>query len=129
MKKTLTAVALIGLACALLIGSGGQTALAQEPVQPPNHIISFTGRIVAVDRGAERIAVTIQMTNNPYIGRRGDTEWVNVTPTTLYYVWLNDLRTAGTFADLEVGQRVSINAVISTTTITANRVEVDKPRY
>jgi len=129
MKTTLTIAAFVGLALMLLAGSGGLTSLAQGPVQPANHVISLTGRIAAIDSRSERIAVTIQMTNNPYMYQRGDTEWIDTTTSTLYYLWEGDLRTAGTFADLKVGQRVSINASVSTTAITASRVEVDKPRY
>jgi hypothetical protein len=129
MKKMLTITAMVGLVLVLLVGTGGRTSLAQEPARPPNHIISFTGTIVAVDRGSERIAVTIQMTNYPYLWQRGDTEWVDTASNTLYYLWLGDLRTPTTFAGLKVGQRVSINAVVNTTTITATRVEVNKPRY
>jgi len=129
MKKTLTIAAMVGLALVLLAGMGGRASLAAAPSQPPNHIISFTGTVAAVDRAGERIAVTIQMTNVPYVLKRGDTEWVGPPPSTLYYVWLGDVRTPATFASLKVGQRVSINAVAGKTSITANRVEVDKPRY
>jgi len=129
MKKTLTMAALVGLALVLMAVSGGHASLAKGPTQIPNHIISLTGTIAAVDSSRQRIAVTIQMTNNPYMYQRGDTEWVNTTSSTLYYVWLGDVRTVSTFAALKVGQRVSINAVASSTTITASRVEVNKPRY
>ncbi len=130
MNKTLTTITLVGLALVLLAGSGARMTLAQEPVQPPNHIISFTGTISEdVDEDDEGIYVTIQMTNNPYIFMRGDTEWVETTDTTIYYVWEGDVRKPATFADLEEGQLVSINAIVSTTAITASRVEVDKPRY
>jgi len=128
MKKTLTITAAVGLALALLVATGECKSLAQGPAQPANHVISFTGTIVAIDSGSERIAVTIQMTNYPYLWKRGDTEWVDTTSRTLYYLWLGDLRTPTTFAGLKVGQRVSINAIVNTR-ITARRVEVNKPRY
>ena len=135
MKKTSTIIALVGLALVLFAGNclaagtSGRASVAVDPVQPPNHIISFTGTIQAIDSQDQSILVTIQMTNYPYIAKRGDTLWVETTDDTLYYVWLGDLRTTATFADLQEGQSVSINADISTTALTASRIEVDKPRY
>jgi hypothetical protein len=129
MKKALTKKALVGLALVLLASFGAGSALAQDPVRPPNHIISFTGTIVDIDAATARIEVTIQMTNNPYIGRRGDTVWVDTTAATLYYVWDGVSRTATTFDYLQEFQKVSINAVVGETTITASRVEVDKRAY
>ena len=129
MNTTYKTIVFVGLVLMLLLGSGGRMSLAQTPSQPANHIISFTGTIAAIDSRSGRFSVTIQMTNNPYMYQRGDTEWVNTTTKTLYYAWVGDLRTPATFADLRVGQRVSINASVSTTAITASRVEVNKPRY
>ncbi len=136
MRKKLTVVAFVGLALMLLVepalaaGAAGRSVLAeQRNVQTQKHIISFTGTVASVDSLSKRISVTIQMTNYPYIAKRGDTEWVYTTTSTIYYVWSGDLRTQATFSSLKVGQRVSINAVATTTRITATRVEVNKPRY
>lgn len=136
MRKKLTVVAFVGLALMLLVepalaaGAAGRSVLAeQRNVQTQKHIISFTGTVASVDSVSKRLSVTIQMTNYPYIAKRGDTEWVYTTTSTIYYVWSGDLRTRATFSSLKVGQRVSINAVATTTRITATRVEVNKPRY
>ena len=136
MRKKLTVLAFVGLALLLLVepalaaGTAGRTVLAeQRKVQPQTHIISFTGKIVSVDSVSKRISVSIQMTNNPYIAKRGDTEWVYTTTSTIYYLWSGKLRTRAYFSSLKVGQLVSINAAATTTRITASRVEVNKPRY
>lgn len=129
MKKALTKKALVGLALVLLASFGAGSALAQDPALPPNHIISFTGTINDIDEATGKIQVTIQMTNNPYIGMRGDQVWVDTTAATLYYVWDGVSRTATTFDYLQKLQKVSINAVVGETTITASRVEVDKRAY
>jgi hypothetical protein len=48
---------------------------------------------------------------------------------TVYYVWTGKSRRGAAFGDLGVGQKVSINALVTATAITARRVEVNKPRY
>ena len=136
MRQKLTGIAFVVLALVLLVepalafGLGeGRVLAGPEKVQPQKHIISFTGTIASVDSVGKKIAVTIQMTNYPYIARRGDTEWVTTTSSTIFYVWSGKLRTRATFSSLKAGQRVSVNATATTTQITASRVEVNKPRY
>jgi hypothetical protein len=137
MRKRLMIIAFVGLALLLLVepalaaGSAGRTVLAaQKSAQPQKYVISFTGTIQSIDSANKRFSVAIQMTNYPYIAKRGDTEWVYTTGSTVYYIWSSSkTRTRGYFSSLQVGQRVSINAAATTTMITARRVEVNKPRY
>jgi hypothetical protein len=129
-------LALVGLAFVLLagpalaVGAGRDTVLAVKKVPRSQHqVISMTGRIETVDFSKKRIYVTVQMTNKPYLVKRGQTVWVDTTSTTVYYVWQNKIRRRATFGSLIAGQKVSINARVATPTITARRVEVNKPRY
>jgi hypothetical protein len=140
VRKKRIVLALIGLACLLLAvpvlaaGAGRDAVLAVKKVPRSQHqVISMTGRIEAVDTANKRIYVTVQLTNKPHLVVRGKTVWVGTTSTTVYYVWKDKIRRRATFGALAVGQKVSINARVAktatTTTITARRVEVNKPRY
>lgn len=141
MKTRLT-IATFWMLLILLASYGAGISFAEEPAQPPNHVISFTGRVEDMNSVDETMYVTIQMTNNPYIYMRGDTVWVYTTGDTIYYTWVWDdedwIRVEASFAVLKAmfdglleGEelRVSINADVIDTLLTANRVEVEKPRY
>jgi hypothetical protein len=137
MSKTLTVLALVGLALVLVTGptlaagTGHGTVLAQQKVGPKTkpHVISFTGKITAINRASRSMSVYIQMTNTPFRVKRGTTQPVTVTSSTVYYLWDGKTRTRWSFDRLAVGDKVSINALATSTSITARRVEVNKPRY
>jgi len=112
----------------LAAGSGRDTyqAVMQGPTRLA-HVISMTGTITRL--GTQSFYVYVQMTNKPYIVSRGTTVLVGTNARTLFYVWNGKTHQRVTFAALAVGQRISINAQVTTTAITASRVEVSKPRY
>jgi hypothetical protein len=134
MVKKLTILALAALALALLAGpvlasSPRQGAIvAQQKVGPKTkpHVISFTGTVM--DVGVGRISVYIQMTNSPFIAKRGTTPWVS-TGTAACYQWSGKTKTRIACSAVAKGDRVSINALATSTSITARLVEVNKPRY
>jgi hypothetical protein len=123
VKKKLTVLAFVGLAFLLLAGPvlAGSSRGAR--------VISMTGTIKSVDKVKERIYVTIQMTNKPYLVKRGQTVWVEMGSKVVYYYWDGTRRTPYTFGQLKVDQKVAINAVVAGDTITARRVEVNKRGY
>jgi hypothetical protein len=55
--------------------------------------------------------------------------WARTNTSTAYYLWSGKTRQRAGFGDLDVGQRVSLNALATDTAITARRVEVNKLRY
>jgi hypothetical protein len=134
VRKKLTILTLVGLALVLVsspvlaAGSSRDTYLAAK--QGPKrkaHVISMTGTIQWAGNGT--ISVTVQMTNKPFVVKRGQTVLVKTTSNTVYYFWSGKNRRRASFGDLVGGQKVSINALVTTTAITARRVEVNKPRY
>lgn len=137
MRKTLTIVAFVTLALVLLtspvlaVGSGRSTVLAQTQTWPKYHIISFTG--TAASWTTSTLTVNVQLTNKPYLLKRGSQVTVGTTSRTVYYIWDGKTRTRKyslSQLGLTVGTKVSINATVySTGAITANRIEVYKPRY
>jgi hypothetical protein len=135
MRKTLTVLTFVTLALVLLaspvLAVGPSRGAPLAATWPKYHIISFTGTIVSFSGSS--IAVKIQMTNNPYIGKRGTQVTVGTTSSTLFYIWDGKVhkRVTGISSLYPyVGKTVSINAIVySTGTITARRVEVYKPRY
>lgn len=136
VRKKLTVLTLVGLTFVLLAGSvlavgpSRDTYLAAK--QGPRrqaHVISMTGKITEIERSNKSISVAVQMTNKPFIVKRGQTVRVQTNSTTVFYVWTGKKRQRVTFSTLVEGQKVSINALVATTAITARRVEVNKPRY
>lgn len=135
MKTKLTFLVFVTLALVLLVspvlaaGAGESRTLVQQTrTYPKTHIISFTGKITSFT--ADGFYVYVQMTNNPYIARRGTSERVKVDSSTLYYEWISSSkRVVCHLGDLKLGDKVSINAVATTAVTTAKRVEVNKPRY
>jgi hypothetical protein len=134
MRKRLMVLALVGLAFVLLAGpvvaagSGRDTTLAAK--QGPRrraHVISMTGIIKGFE--GKDISVYVQMTNKPFLVKRGQTVLVETSPSTIYYVWNSTGRHRASFDDLEKDQKVSINALVADAEITARRVEVNRPRY
>jgi len=139
MRRFLTVLALVGMAFVLIAGpvlaagSGRDSVVAQQKtVWPKYHIISFTGTITSIP-AANKFYVQIQITNNPYIAKRGTVELVTTTSSTVYVVWSGTtpttLSSSTGFSTLDVGDSVSINALATTSITTARRVEVNKPRY
>jgi hypothetical protein len=134
VRKKLMVLVMVGLAFVLLAGpvlaagSGRDAhwAVKQGPKRKA-HVISMTGTIQWAGNGT--ISVTVQMTNKPFVVKRGQTVLVKTTSNTVYYFWSGKNRRRASFGDLVGGQKVSINALVTTTAITARRVEVNKPRY
>jgi hypothetical protein len=139
VRKKLMVLALVGLAFVLLTGpvlaagSSRGTGPAQTRTWSEYHIISFTGTIAYFS--GTTIVVDVQMTNKPYIVKRGTRVSVGTTSSTVFYIW--DGRVHRWVPDISSlypykGAQVSINAIVDTTktpSIAARRVEMYKPRY
>jgi hypothetical protein len=135
MRKTLTVLTFVTLVLVLLaspvLAVGPSRGAPLAATWPKYHIISFTG--TAASWTATTLTVNVQLTNKPYIVKRGTQVTVSTTSRTVYYIWDGKTRTR-TYSlsglGLTTGAKVSINATVySTGAITANRVEVYKPRY
>jgi hypothetical protein len=140
LKRKLTIVAMVVLAAifiatpVLAAGSSHPREAANPTPKKQPTIISMTATILSV--GKDTIDVKIQMTNRAFIQYRRTEQTVRTNGTTKYVLWVNG-RPSGTvigFADLTVGQKVSINARVvpetpeSPLTFTARRVQVNQPR-
>ena len=143
VRKKLMVLAMVGLAFVLLagpvlaVGSGRDAhwAVKQGPKRKA-HVISMTGTIAWATCSA--ISIDVQMTNKPFLVKRGDNVQVDtISLNPVYVVWeKNNTRTKTRKCEdikdrLYSGQKVRINALINVKTdyITARRVEVNKPRY
>jgi hypothetical protein len=134
VRKKLMVLAMVGLAFVLLAGpvlaagSGRDAhwAVKQGPKRKA-HVISMTGTIAWVSGSV--ISVNVQMTNKPFLVKRGQMVSVE-TAYAVCYVWTGKTRNRCGSNALSPTARVSINARVSSNGyITARRVEVDKPRY
>jgi hypothetical protein len=142
VRKKLMVLVMVGLAFVLLAGpvlaagSGRDAhwAVKQGPKRKA-HVISMTGTILSATCSA--ISVDVQMTNKPFLVKRGQQVQVDTTSNPVYVIWENPrIRTRDcslVIGYLSSNTKVSINARVTTigttTTITARRVEVKKPRY
>jgi hypothetical protein len=121
VRRKVMVLALVALAFMLLAGPvlAGPSRGAR--------VISMTGTIT--DKAGTSIEVKVQMTNKPYLVKRGQTVWVKTSSTTVYYYWDGTTRLSWDFGKLVKGQSVAINALVISEAITARRVEVNKRGY
>ena len=101
-------------------------AFAAGPLPAPRGPFTLVGRITAIDSANGTVTVTVFRGNTlvqPYLGK---SLTLNTTATTRYFYKANAaaVPTPITFADLKVGQPVSVNGTLANGVWTANRITV-----
>lgn len=114
----------------LAAGAARDFRVAKKTTPPKEaHIISLTGTVLTVDNG--QITVAVQMTNIAFRSFRGTTATV-YTADSKILEWTSATKPRQRIPcdALAMGDKVSINGwVLSSDTISARRIEVNKPRY
>lgn len=141
MKKILTVFVLLGLALLLLVGpvlaagAADSKSLAQAGPERKAHVISLTGTVVpgteVMTRSGLSFDVKVQMTNAPFMYKRGSVVTITTTSRTIYITWATGKSIRTTSVIVADNAKLSINALVDTATdkVTARRVELNKPRY
>ena len=133
MIRKLTIVAMVVLAAILVAspvlaaGSSHPLEVAKQGPKKKQTVISMTGTIMSIS--GTQISIKIVMTNKPFVKYRHTTQWVRTTRSTKYILWDGKTRKYITFGDLDVDDKVSINAKVANGVFTARRVQVRQPRF
>jgi hypothetical protein len=100
--------------------------VAKQGPKKKQTVISMTGTILS--KSGTQIQIRIAMTNKPFAKYRRTVQWVSTTAYTKYYSWDGKTRERIAFRDLEVGDKVAINAKVKDGKFTARRVQRKQPR-
>jgi len=122
MKKILS----VSLALFLLVVTVMPVLAAAEPARAPRGPFALVGTISAIDSTTGLVTVNVLKGNKlvqPYLGQSMD---LKTTATTRYLLKTSSTTVATliTFADLKVGDPVSINGTLANGTWTAMRITV-----